>query len=63
MTEQRYQTRDYLDTRYRMRLRTGGFSERDPINMDDLMWGGTGVYDTVDECWVKKNERGEWVPE
>lgn len=49
--------------RYTMRLRARGFREDEPIDLDKLLCGDTGVWDTVDKCFVKKNERGEWVPE
>lgn len=63
MSEDRYQSVDRLDTRYRARLREEGFRADEPIDLDELMWGGVGTFDTIEKCFVKKNERSEWVPE
>ena len=49
--------------RYRMRLRPMPFGENNPIDLQDLACGGVGVWDEVEKRFVKKNERGEWVPE
>jgi hypothetical protein len=46
-----------------MRLRANGFREDEPIDLDQLISGGTGTWDTVEKCWVKRNSAGEWVPE
>lgn len=60
--------------RYVMRMRTEGIRDDQPIILDigeGVMtqnakgdWvGDCGVWDSVEKCFVKKNERGEWVPE
>lgn len=50
--------------RYTMRLRGGAIGEHEPMDLQGMFVGDDlGVWDTVDKCFVKKNERGEWVPE
>lgn len=49
--------------RYRMRLRPTPLGDNDPIDFYDLAFGDVGIWDTIEKRFVKKNERGEWVPE
>jgi hypothetical protein len=61
---ERYQLLSPLDTRYRMRLRTTGFRDDEPIDLQAIFTGeDLHMYDTVENCWVKRNASGEWVPE
>lgn len=59
----RYQSRSRLDTRYATRLRSGGFREDQPLNLDEIFGDDLGVWDTVGNQWVKRDATGEWVPE
>jgi hypothetical protein len=56
--------RRYADPRYKTRLRSHGFGKNDPIDLDKLFYGGyLGVWDTIEERWVKHTPLGEWIPE
>lgn len=50
--------------RYQSRLRrTHGFKNDEPIYLVEMLLGGLGVWDTVENRFVKLDERGEWIPD
>jgi hypothetical protein len=49
--------------RYKPTLRPWGFREDEPLDLEELMFGGLREYwwDTLEKRYVVKNERGEFV--
>lgn len=53
------------DRRYTMRLHsTAGLADNDQVDLNGILYGeDLGVWDTLGKCFVKRNAKGEWIPD